>query len=92
MTFSLRAYFGYSTRQMTATSGAEFDKTPEQPLNGDHLSSKDLAPIPLACTLLRHANSSVTLNLYAQAVTDIKRNAQSKVARLVFGKKAESEK
>jgi integrase len=42
--------------------------------------------------LLRHANSSVTLNLYAQAVTDIKRNAQSKVARLVFGKKAEEEK
>jgi integrase len=34
--------------------------------------------------LLRHANSSVTMNLYAQAVTDIKRNAQSKVARLVF--------
>jgi len=34
--------------------------------------------------LLRHANSSITLNLYAQAVTDIKRSAQSKVARLVF--------
>lgn len=43
--------------------------------------------------LLRHANSSVTLNLYAQAVTDIKRNAQSKVARLVFksGKAQEEE-
>lgn len=37
--------------------------------------------------LMRHANSSVTLNLYAQAVTDIKRNAQSKVARLVFAGK-----
>jgi hypothetical protein len=34
--------------------------------------------------LMRHANSSVTLNLYAQAVTDIKRSAQSKVARLIF--------
>ena len=34
--------------------------------------------------LLRHANSSVTMNIYAQAVTDIKRSAQSKVARLVF--------
>jgi len=34
--------------------------------------------------LMRHANSSVTLNLYAQAVTDIKRSAQSKVACLVF--------
>ena len=34
--------------------------------------------------LMRHANSSVTLNLYEQAVTDIKRSAQSKVARLVF--------
>ena len=34
--------------------------------------------------LLRHANISVTMNLYAQAVTDIKRSAQSKVARLVF--------
>lgn len=38
--------------------------------------------------LVRHANSSVTLNLYAQAVTDIKRTAQSKVARLVFAEKA----
>ena len=34
--------------------------------------------------LLRHANSSITLNLYAQAVTDTKRIAQSKIARLVF--------
>ena len=34
--------------------------------------------------LMRHANSSVTLNLYAQAVTDVKRSAQSKIARLVF--------
>ena len=33
---------------------------------------------------LRHANSSITLNLYAQAVIDIKRSAQSKVARQVF--------
>jgi integrase len=40
--------------------------------------------------LMRHANSSVTLNLYAQAVTDIKRNAQIKVARLVFAEKEES--
>jgi site-specific recombinase XerD len=38
--------------------------------------------------LMRHANSSVTLNLYAQAVTGIKRTAQSKVARLVFPEKA----
>ncbi len=34
--------------------------------------------------LLRHANSSITLNLYAQAITDTKRSAQSRVARLVF--------
>ena len=34
--------------------------------------------------LMRHANASVTLNLYAQAVTETKREAQSKVARLVF--------
>jgi site-specific recombinase XerD len=33
---------------------------------------------------LRHANSSITVNLYAQAVTDIERSAQSKVATLVF--------
>jgi hypothetical protein len=32
------------------------------------------------------------MNLYAQAVTDIKRNAQSKVARLVFkSEKAQEE-
>jgi Phage integrase family len=34
--------------------------------------------------LLRHANGSVTMNLYARAVTDIMRSAKSKVARLVF--------
>jgi hypothetical protein len=34
--------------------------------------------------LMRHGNSSVTMNIYAQAVTDIKRTAQSKVALLVF--------
>jgi Phage integrase family len=33
--------------------------------------------------LLRHANSSVTMNLYAPALTDIKRSAHNKVARLV---------
>jgi integrase len=41
--------------------------------------------------LMRHANSAVTLNLYAQAVTDIKRTAQSKVARLVFAAKDQPE-
>jgi integrase len=40
--------------------------------------------------LLRHANSSVTLNLYAQAITDTKRTAQSKVARLVFASEKEA--
>jgi integrase len=42
--------------------------------------------------LLRHANKSITLNLYAQAVTDIKRSAQSRVARLVFKSGEESSK
>jgi site-specific recombinase XerD len=37
--------------------------------------------------LLRHANISITMNVYAQAVTDIKRTAQSKIARLVFNSK-----
>ncbi|HEY0308057.1 MAG TPA: site-specific integrase [Acidobacteriaceae bacterium] len=41
--------------------------------------------------LLRHASSSITLNLYAQAVTETKRSAQSKVARLVFAEKGPSE-
>ena len=34
--------------------------------------------------LMRHANSSVTFNLYAQAITETRRAAQGKVARLVF--------
>ncbi|MBS1821281.1 MAG: tyrosine-type recombinase/integrase [Acidobacteria bacterium] len=43
--------------------------------------------------LLRHANRSVTLNLHAQAATDIRRGAQSKVARLVFqSKEGQAEK
>lgn len=42
--------------------------------------------------LMRHPNSSVTLNLYAQAVTDIKCSAQSKgrAARIsVWGRPVE---
>jgi len=34
--------------------------------------------------LLSHANSNVTTNIYAQAVTDIKRKAQSEVGRLLL--------
>jgi hypothetical protein len=34
--------------------------------------------------MLMLLSADVTMNLYAQAVTDIKRRAQSKVARLVF--------
>jgi site-specific recombinase XerD len=41
--------------------------------------------------LMRHANSSVTMSIYAQAVTDIKRTAQSKVARLVFQSRKDQE-
>jgi len=33
--------------------------------------------VKTAQELLRHANSIVTFNVYAQAVADIKRNAQS---------------
>jgi hypothetical protein len=33
--------------------------------------------------LLRHANSKATLDLYAQAVTQAKREAQSKIVRLL---------
>lgn len=34
--------------------------------------------------LLRHANSLVTMNLYAQAVTEVKRNAQSRLVGMLF--------
>jgi len=37
--------------------------------------------------LLRHANSLVTMNLYAQAVTQTKRDAQSRVVSMLFDKK-----
>jgi integrase len=37
--------------------------------------------------LLRHANSLVTMNLYAQAVTQTKRDAQSRVVSMLFNKK-----
>jgi hypothetical protein len=35
--------------------------------------------------LLRHANSLVTMNLYAQALTDVKRNAQSRLIGMLLG-------
>jgi hypothetical protein len=33
--------------------------------------------------LMRHANSRITLDLYAQAVTSAKRSAQTKVVELI---------
>jgi integrase len=38
--------------------------------------------------LLRHANSRITLDLYAQAGMPEKRLAQSKVVKMVLGKKS----
>jgi predicted CopG family antitoxin len=37
--------------------------------------------------LMRHANISVTLNVYAQAITQTKRDTQSRVVRLLLDKK-----
>jgi integrase len=34
--------------------------------------------------LLRHANSLVTMNLYAQAITDVKRKAQSRLVSMLL--------
>jgi integrase len=39
--------------------------------------------------LLRHANISVTMNVYAQGVTELKRRAQHRIVRLVTGSKGE---
>ena len=37
--------------------------------------------------LLRHANISVTMNVYAQGVTELKRHAQHRIVRMVTGGK-----
>ena len=37
--------------------------------------------------LLRHANISVTMNVYAQGVTELKRQAQHRIVRMVTGGK-----
>jgi integrase len=39
--------------------------------------------------LLRHANISVTMNVYAQGVTELKRKAQHRIVRMVTGGKDE---
>jgi hypothetical protein len=39
--------------------------------------------------LMRHANISVTLNIYAQAITQTKRDAQSRVVSLLLDKNDE---
>ncbi len=39
---------------------------------------------------MRHANISVTLNIYAQAITQTKRDAQSRVVALLLDKKEEN--
>ena len=42
--------------------------------------------------LLRHANYKVTMDVYTQAVTDVKRTAHSRVARQIMGPIREGEK
>lgn len=39
--------------------------------------------------LLRHANIAVTMNVYTQGVTELKRNAQHRIVRMVTGRKDE---
>ena len=41
--------------------------------------------------LLRHANSSVTMNVYAQGVTELKRKAHHRIVQMVTGGKHEEE-
>jgi integrase len=41
--------------------------------------------------LLRHANFKVTMDVYTQAVTDVKRTAHSRVARQIMGTRAKKE-
>lgn len=38
--------------------------------------------------LLRHANSSVTMNIYAQGVIELKRNAHHRIVQMVPGGEA----
>jgi integrase len=41
--------------------------------------------------LLRHSNSTVTMNVYAQGVTELKRKAHHRIVRMVIGGKSEEE-
>jgi integrase len=49
-------------------------------------SERNSADIKVMLELLRHASARVTLDTYTQAVTDKKRKAQTKVARLLASK------
>jgi integrase len=41
--------------------------------------------------LLRHATSAVTMNVYAQGVTELKRKAHHRIVRMVIGGKSEED-
>jgi integrase len=41
--------------------------------------------------LLRHANILVTMNLYAQAITDVKRKAQSRLVSMLLDENPQNE-
>jgi integrase len=41
--------------------------------------------------LLRHANSLVTMNLYAQAITEVKRKAQSRLVSMLLNETPQNE-
>jgi len=50
-------------------------------------SSQNGEDVKTVQELLRHANSKITLDTYTQAMSPAKRQAQSKVARMILPKK-----
>jgi integrase len=53
------------------------------PLKGN---GEDVKDVKVVQELMRHGNISVTLNIYAQAITQTKRDAQSRVVSLLLDK------
>jgi integrase len=54
-----------------------------------HFAQSEREDVKTVQELLRHANSTVTMNNYAQGVTELKRNAHRRIVRMVIGGKLE---
>jgi hypothetical protein len=70
----------------------DFDFIKSKPLRAGCSSNSLGEGVQTVQELLRHANSLVTMNLHAQAITDVKRKAQSRLVSMLLDDNPQNER